>query len=105
MDVDGVPPRILKGILALFFVIGVYTVLVTMMGSWQQSDHANCPGYVDSIYGGLYSYNASLPTTGLAGSCLLAPLVPGLVALMFFIGFIYYVIYGRTDTPSNYQVQ
>ena len=97
------PIRFILGLLGIIFAVAFYPVLTQVMGSFMQSDNANCPNYVDIYNGGMFSWNSTMPTLGTAGSCLLAPIFAGLVMLLVMIAFIYYVVWGDSSSPTDTQ--
>ena len=53
-----IPLRAILGILGIIFAVAFYPVLTEIMGSFMQSDNANCASYIDIYHGGMFSYNA-----------------------------------------------
>lgn len=100
MGFKDLPIRAILFILAVVFMVyGVFPVMTDVIAGFMGSDNANCPGFVDAL--SLHSYNSSAVTYGTAGSCVLASIFSGLVMVLFFIGAIYYLIYGDGGTPET----
>lgn len=76
-------------------------VIISMLGTTQGSNSANCVGYVDPS--GVNSYNSSLSTDTI--TCSIIDFTPGLFVLSIVFAIIAGIISGRLSMASEQQPQ
>ena len=76
-------------------------VIISMLGTTQGSNSANCVNYVDPA--GVYSYNSSLATDTI--TCSILSFTPGMLVLSIVFAVIAGIISGRLAMTSEQQVQ
>ena len=88
----------LLGIMAVVFIAGMFPVFGMAIDQFKASNSLNCVNYVDSTYGGMYSYNASLPTQTL-GCTMLGPF-PSMIIIAILMWFAVQLIWPQEDGPT-----
>jgi hypothetical protein len=76
-------------------------VIISMLGTTQGSNSANCVNYVDPA--GVYSYNSSLATDTI--TCSILSFTPGMLVLSIVFAVIAGIISGRLAMTSEQPVQ
>jgi hypothetical protein len=89
------------GIMALVFMAGLFPVFGVAIDSFKASNSMNCVGYVDTIYAGAYSYNASLPTQSLG--CIAISPYASFVMIIILMWFAITMIWPSENEPAQFQ--